>query len=83
MCLAEPMISADFFCSAVYFEVSASFIAATLFGLDWRKMLAASAVPSYCSSCLAPSVFLGDLLIMKPSIGASIESVPLAELNSG
>ena len=72
MCLAEPMISADFFCSAVYLDVSAFFIAATLFGLDCKKMPAASAEPRYSSSCLAPAAFRGALLIMKPSIGASI-----------
>src|ERR1700724_2581433 len=61
MLFDEPINSAAFFWNGLYFDVSASLGAATLFGLDVRKMLAASPVPRYCRSCLAPSGFLGDL----------------------
>src|SRR4051795_4449646 len=83
MFLVLAMSTAAFFWTAVYLEVSAVLFAATSLESVARYVSAALADPRNLSRALAPSSFFGDLAIMNPSIGASMESTPCSVLMAG
>ena len=80
---ASSIVRTAFFCSAEYELWSARLFAAMTDGSYFSVMFTASGVARYDNSAFAPSGYRGLLDIMKPSIGASTTSAPMAASNSG